>query len=639
MSETAPGQTSTAPLTAIVLGGSSLVAPFLLQRLVGLGYRGRVSSRRGPTEGPPLPSGFAALQLDPAAPGDWKAPAGSIVFSLIPLPSLRPLLPALGEAAQIVALGTSGVHYKEDSDDPEERAYISSVIETAGEIETTCAGRETRWTLLQPTLVYAPWRDHNVSAIARFIRRFRVFPVATPARGLRQPVHADDVAQAAVAAVGNPRAFDRAFLLSGGETLAYRDMVTRVFESLGRRPLIVGLPAPLLRVGLRLLGGLFGFGYSSAMFDRMNRDAVFDTSEAREALDFDAASLPARLRHRQRRPRPVTARSMRAMVLERPGEPLQLRRSAPPEPAAGQVLLRVHACGVCRTDLHLVDGELPDPKLPIVPGHEIVGRIEALGPGPSAFAPGQRVGIPWLGWTCGNCDYCRRGRENLCERAGFTGYSLDGGYADYALADQRYCFALPDHYSDAEAAPLLCAGLIGHRALTMAGEAKRLGLYGFGAAAHIVAQVARHEGRQVFAFVRPGDLDAKVFATSLGAVWAGDSDETPPEPLDAAILFAPVGALVPAALRAVVPGGTVVCAGIHMSDIPSFPYELLWRERRLLSVANLTRADGEAFLALAPKVPVQTSIEPLPLEQANEALTRLREGRLQGAAVLMTGAA
>lgn len=326
------------------------------------------------------------------------------------------------------------------------------------------------------------------------------------------------------------------------------------------------------------------------------------------------------------------------MLYEQAGAALCERQRPVPEPGEGQALVRVAACGVCRTDLHLVDGELPDPKLPVVPGHEIVGRIEALGPGPAAFEIGQRVGIPWLGWTCSDCAYCRSGRENLCERAGFTGYTLDGGYADYALADQRYCFALPDAYGDAEAAPLLCAGLIGHRALTMAGQAERLGLYGFGAAAHIIAQVARYEGRKVFAFVRPGDEAAKAFARSHGALWAGDSDEAPPEPLDAAILFAPVGALVPAALRTVVPGGTVVCAGIHMSDIPRFPYELLWRERKLVSVANLTRADGEAFLALAPKVPVRTTVEPMPLTQANDALARLREGRLQGAAVLMTGA-
>ncbi len=330
---------------------------------------------------------------------------------------------------------------------------------------------------------------------------------------------------------------------------------------------------------------------------------------------------------------------MRAMCLERAGAPLRLHEQAVPTPAAGQVLVHVAACGVCRTDLHLVDGELPDPKLPVVPGHEIVGRVEAVGPGPSALLPGQRVGIPWLGWTCGDCPYCRSGRENLCERAAFTGYTLDGGYADYALADQRYCFPLPEAYDDAEAAPLLCAGLIGHRALTMAGDGERLGLYGFGAAAHIVAQVARWEGRKVFAFVRPGDSAAEDFARRLGAAWTGGSDELPPEPLDAAILFAPVGALVPAALRAVVPGGTVVCAGIHMSDIPSFPYELLWRERRLLSVANLTRRDGEAFLAIAHKVPVKTTVERLPLAEANEALARLREGRLQGAAVLMTGQA
>ncbi|MDH3595375.1 MAG: zinc-dependent alcohol dehydrogenase family protein [Rhodospirillales bacterium] len=328
---------------------------------------------------------------------------------------------------------------------------------------------------------------------------------------------------------------------------------------------------------------------------------------------------------------------MRAMVLDAPHSPLRLEDRPVPAPGAEQVLVRVSACGVCRTDLHVVDGDLTEPKLPIVPGHEVVGRIAALGKGVVRFAEGARVGVPWLGWTCGDCRFCRAGKENLCESARFTGYTLDGGYADYLVADQRYCFPFEGALSDAEAAPLLCAGLIGYRSLRMAGEAERVGLYGFGAAAHIVAQVARHQGRRVFAFVRPGDEAAKAFALDLGAVWAGESDETPPEELDAAILYAPVGALVPAALRAVAPGGTVVCAGIHMSDIPGFPYEILWRERKVVSVANLTRQDGEEFLQLAPRVPVETTVEVLPLEQANDALARLREGRLQGAAVLVTG--
>jgi propanol-preferring alcohol dehydrogenase len=323
------------------------------------------------------------------------------------------------------------------------------------------------------------------------------------------------------------------------------------------------------------------------------------------------------------------------MVLHEAGTPLRLEERAVPAPAADQVLVRVKACGVCRTDLHVVDGELPDPKLPLVPGHEVVGTVAALGKGVGRFEAGQRVGIPWLGWTCGDCRFCRAGRENLCERARFTGYTLDGGYADYALVDGRYAFPIHGNYSDAEAAPLLCAGLIGYRSLELAGEARRLGLYGFGAAAHIVAQVARYQGREVYAFVRPGDTAAKRFALDLGAVWAGDSGAAPPEELDAAIIYAPVGALVPLALAAVAPGGTVVCAGIHMSDIPSFPYELLWRERKLLSVANLTRRDGEAFLALAPEAGVATEIEAFPLEAANEALARLRDGRLRGAAVLV----
>ncbi len=326
---------------------------------------------------------------------------------------------------------------------------------------------------------------------------------------------------------------------------------------------------------------------------------------------------------------------MRAMVLERAGAPLVPRDLPIPEPGPDQVLVRVSACGVCRTDLHVVDGELPEPKLPLVPGHEIIGTVAATGAGVEHFSAGARVGIPWLGATCGACRYCRAGAENLCARPAFTGYQLDGGYAEYALADARYCFAIPGHYGDAEAAPLMCAGLIGYRALRIAGEAERLGLYGFGAAAHIVAQLARHQGRRVFAFTRPGDAEAQAFAAELGAEWAGASGEAPPEPLDAAIIFAPVGALVPEALKAVDKGGTVVCAGIHMSDIPAFPYRILWEERVLRSVANLTRADGEEFLDLAPRVPVRTEVEPFPLAEANRALERLRSGQIRGAAVLM----
>ncbi len=329
--------------------------------------------------------------------------------------------------------------------------------------------------------------------------------------------------------------------------------------------------------------------------------------------------------------------SNRAMVLRRAGALLELERRGVPEPGPNQVLVRVAACGVCRTDLHVVDGDLTQPKLPLVPGHEIVGTVAARGRAVERFAEGARVGIPWLGWTCGTCRFCKAGKENLCEAAKFTGYTLDGGYSDYALADQRYVFPIHGDYSDIEAAPLLCAGLIGYRSLVMAGGAMRLGLYGFGAAAHIVTQVARYQGRKVFAFTRKGDDAAKRFALDLGAAWTGDSNETPPEELDAAIIYAPVGSLVPAALRVVAPGGTVVCAGIHMSDIPSFPYEILWRERKVLSVANLTRTDGEEFLKLAPKAGVKTAIETLPLEQANEALARLREGRLRGAAVLTMG--
>jgi propanol-preferring alcohol dehydrogenase len=299
------------------------------------------------------------------------------------------------------------------------------------------------------------------------------------------------------------------------------------------------------------------------------------------------------------------------------------------------VLIRVRACAVCRTDLHVVDGELPRPRLPLIPGHEIVGVIEASGEGATRFRRGDRVGVPWLGWTCGECPFCRDGRENLCEQAKFTGYTLDGGYAEFALADERFCFSVPTDCSDTAAAPLLCAGLIGYRSLARTGAAKRIGLYGFGAAAHIVAQVAKHQGREVYAFTRRGDLAAQGFARHLGAVWAGDSETAPPEKLDAAILFAPVGALVPAALRALARGGTVVCGGIHMSDVPAFPYELLWHERTVCSVANLTRRDGEEFLALAPRVPVRTEVETFPLAEANEALARLRQGHVQGAAVLV----
>ncbi len=326
---------------------------------------------------------------------------------------------------------------------------------------------------------------------------------------------------------------------------------------------------------------------------------------------------------------------MRAMALHRVGDGLQPIDLPRPTAGPGQVVIEVGACGVCRTDLHIVDGDLPTIRSPIVPGHEIVGRIAEVGAGVVRLAHGQRVGVPWLGYTCGVCAFCRNERENLCDEAAFTGYQIDGGYAEFAMADERYVFPIEgDHYTDAEAAPLLCAGLIGYRALRMAGDARRLGLYGFGAAAHIVAQVARHQGREVYAFTRAGDDRAQAFARQLGAVWAGASDESPPEPLDAAIIFAPVGALVPAALEAVDKGGTVVCAGIHMSDIPSFPYRILWQERRVCSVANLTRRDGEEFLALAPRVPIRTVVELFPLDQANDALDRLRDGRITGAAVL-----
>jgi len=325
---------------------------------------------------------------------------------------------------------------------------------------------------------------------------------------------------------------------------------------------------------------------------------------------------------------------VRAMVLHGPGRPLAATEMARPEPAAGQVLVEVAACGVCRTDLHVCDGELAHPKLPLIPGHEIVGRVAAAGAGAERFAVGDRVGIPWLGFTCGECGFCRSGRENLCDRPKFTGYTLDGGYAEFCLADQRYVFPLHGGYSDVEAAPLLCAGLIGYRSLRLAGEARRLGLYGFGAAAHIVAQVARHQGREVFAFTRADDAAGQAFARDLGAAWVGASTALPPEPLDAAIIFAPVGALVPAALRATAKGGTVVCAGIHMSDIPGFAYADLWQERSIRSVANLTRRDGEEFLALAPQVPVRTATQSFPLAEANAALAALREGRITGAAVL-----
>ena len=325
---------------------------------------------------------------------------------------------------------------------------------------------------------------------------------------------------------------------------------------------------------------------------------------------------------------------MRAMVLDAPRAPLRLAELPDPRPGAGQLLLRVRACGVCRTDLHVVDAELKDPKLPLVLGHQIVGVVEAVGEGAGRHPLGRRVGVPWLGWTCGECRYCRSGRENLCDAARFTGYTLDGGYAEYTTADERYCFPLPDSYDDLHAAPLLCAGLIGYRTLRLAGDAQRIGLYGFGAAAHIVAQVARHQGRRVFAFVRRGDEAGRRFALEMGAEWAGASDERPDEELDAAIIFAPAGELVPLALRAVAPGGIVVCGGIHMSDIPAIPYELLWGERVLRSVANLTRRDGEEFLALAPKIPVRTEVTTYPLEAAGQALDDLRSGGRRGSSVL-----
>lgn len=327
------------------------------------------------------------------------------------------------------------------------------------------------------------------------------------------------------------------------------------------------------------------------------------------------------------------------MLLHEPGQRLRLTERPLREPGPGALALQVRACGVCRTDLHIVDGELPPVRSPIVPGHEIVGEVTALGPGVSGFAVGDRVGVPWLGWTCGECGDCRSGRENLCDRARFTGYHIDGGYADQVLADSRYCLPLPERYADLEAAPLLCAGLIGYRALQAAGDAAVLGLYGFGAAAHILCQIAVAQGRRVHAFTRPGDAQAQDFARRLGAAWAGDSTEMPPDALDAAILFAPVGALVPASLRAVRKGGIVVCGGIHMSDIPAFPYALLWGERRIVSVANLTRRDGAEFMALAARVPIRIETHAFALEQANEALDGLRGGRISGAAALDFGPA
>lgn len=326
---------------------------------------------------------------------------------------------------------------------------------------------------------------------------------------------------------------------------------------------------------------------------------------------------------------------MRAMVLEAPGSPLQQVELQQPECGADDVLLKVSACGVCRTDLHIQDGELPGPKLPLIPGHEIVGIVVAKGERVEQFAIGQRLGVPWLGHTCGHCRYCSNGRENLCDNARFTGYTLNGGYAEYAVADQRYCFLLPDGYSDAEAAPLLCAGLIGYRALVAAGDAQRIGIYGFGAAAHIIVQLARWQGRTVFAFTKPGDLAGQRFAKELGATWAGDSTAAPPDEMDAAILFAPVGALIPEAIRHTAKGGTVVCAGIHMSDVPGFPYSILWGERTIRSIANLTRRDGEEFLNIAPKAGIRTVVETFQLERANEALDRLRNGSIRGAAVLV----
>jgi len=326
---------------------------------------------------------------------------------------------------------------------------------------------------------------------------------------------------------------------------------------------------------------------------------------------------------------------MRAMVFHRPGDPLQLTEVPRPRPAEQQVLLKVEACGLCRTDLHIIDGELDSPAVPLIPGHQIVGRVVSSGTGVETLHPGTRVGVPWLGWTCGACPRCLAKQENLCPNARFTGYSQDGGFAEYCVADERFCFPIPEEYSSLQAAPLLCAGLIGYRSLNMAGPGLHLGFYGFGASAHILIQIARFQGRFIYTFTRPGDSEGQAFARKLGAIWAGDSSSAPPRPLDAALIFAPAGELVPQALRAVAPGGTVVCAGIHMSDIPSFPYSILWEERVLRSVANLTRHDGREFFALAPKVPVRTEVTPFALEHANRALQELREGHIHGAAVLV----
>jgi propanol-preferring alcohol dehydrogenase len=327
---------------------------------------------------------------------------------------------------------------------------------------------------------------------------------------------------------------------------------------------------------------------------------------------------------------------MRAMLFEKAGQPLHSAELPVPQAGAGHVLIRVRACAVCRTDLHIIDGELNEPELPLIPGHEIIGVVEKIGKEATRFKLGDRVGVPWLGWTCGHCEFCVSGRENLCDEARFTGYTLDGGYAEYAVADPRFCFAIPDSYSDAEAAPLLCAGLIGYRSLVKAGQGKRLGIYGFGAAAHIIAQVAKFQNREIYAFTRPADKAAEKFALGLGAVWAGSSSEPPPVKLDAAIIFAPAGELVPQALRGLKKGGTVVCGGIHMTDVPSFPYSILWQERSICSVANLSRRDAEEFLPLAARIPVRTEVQTFPLERANEALEKLRSGQVNGAAVLLT---
>ncbi len=334
---------------------------------------------------------------------------------------------------------------------------------------------------------------------------------------------------------------------------------------------------------------------------------------------------------------PMNKKTMQAMVLAAQGQPLKPLFLPKPIPGRGQVLVRVLACGLCRTDLHVVDGDLKEPKLPLVPGHQVVGVVESLGPSITAVQIGERIGIPWLGGSCGSCDYCRSGRENLCDHARYTGYQLDGGFAEYCLADERFVFPIPKSYPDPQAAPLLCAGLIGYRSLRMAGNGKKLGFYGFGASAHLLIQVAKYQGREVYVFTRKGDTESQAFAEKLGATWVGTSGETPPKHLDAAIIFAPVGELVPMALKAVAKGGVVVCAGIHMSDIPSFPYSILWGERQVRSVANLTRQDGEEFLKLAPQIPIKTQVKIYPLDQANEALADLRAGRLQGAAVLRIG--